>query len=219
MAAETDKFVIATCALWAGDFAYFEELLQEFSPPHVTPPIDDGAKVPVDFIRATGALRLRQFWQKRGEFKKLAAELSRQGIDLTDKPAILETKHLRATVWRVGEREFQFQGYLTDLAWQEALFMNAHREAARTGPLKAPLAPPLPAQSDLFKQGTEDDMWKSPGIGWVIPADLFIQVELTDLGLIEGMGLWVKPSLPREAEEVAAPFQRLLNALDEPAVK
>jgi hypothetical protein len=33
MGAEPDKFIIASFAIWAGDFAYFEKLLRDFSPP------------------------------------------------------------------------------------------------------------------------------------------------------------------------------------------
>src|SRR6266478_2226201 len=109
MAVETDGFVIATFALWAGDFSYCEQLLREFSPPHDTPPIDDTAQSPEDFIRATGALRLRQLWQKRGEFKQFAAEFYDAGYQIADNPTVLETKHLRATVWRTAEREFLLQ--------------------------------------------------------------------------------------------------------------
>src|SRR2546430_13772592 len=110
MPAETDKFIVATFALWAGDFAFCEELLREFSPPAETPTFVEDIQHPEDVIRSTGALRLRQLWQKRGEFRKLAAEYSDQGVEVTDKPIILETKNLRATVWRTGEREFVMQG-------------------------------------------------------------------------------------------------------------
>ena len=85
MAAETDSYIIASSALWAGDFEYFEKLLRAYSNPSDVEPIDQGAEVPEDFIRATGALRLRQLWQKRGEFKKLAREYARQGAEITDR--------------------------------------------------------------------------------------------------------------------------------------
>jgi len=220
MAAETDKFVIANYALWAGDFEYFEELLRAFSPPHETPPVDGRAEDPVDFIRATGALRLRQFWQKRGEFRMLAGELAGQGMDLTDKPTVLETKHLRSTIWRIGEREFHFQGYLTDLAWQENFFENAHREAAKAGPPKKNIVPPQPAQNDLIElEDSEREPIRSLGVRWEIPADLFIQVELSDLGLLEGIGFWVKPGLPPHVEAITAPVMRLLTVLDPPTRK
>ena len=122
MPAETDKFIIASFALWAGDFEYCEKLLRAYSNPSDVAPIEDGAEIPEDFIRATGALRLRQLWQKRGEFKKLTKEYGNQGVEITDKPTILETKHLRATLWRTGAREFMMQGYLKELSWQEGLF-------------------------------------------------------------------------------------------------
>jgi len=59
MAAETDPFIIATYALWAGDFAYAEDLLREFSPPHRTPRVDaESVEGPETIIKAVGALRV-----------------------------------------------------------------------------------------------------------------------------------------------------------------
>src|SRR5215510_6748589 len=109
MAADTDKFIVAMFALWAGDFSYCDKLLREFSPPRRSPRNETEAHSPEDFIRISGALRLRQLWQKRGEFKKLASHYNRAGFEVTDEPNVLETKHLRATVWRVSEREFVMQ--------------------------------------------------------------------------------------------------------------
>ena len=209
MVAETDKFIIATFALWAGDFAYCEKLLREYSPPYEAGSIDEGVRAPEDFIRATGALRLRQLWQKRGEFKKLAAEYEHQGVELTDRPIILETKHLRATVWRSGEREFFMQGYLKELTWQESLFTRASREAS-TG--KTPKARTDSQKFELF--GSE--AVKPLGSAWVVTGNPFLQVELTDMGLIEASGLWTEPLLPESAEAITDTFLRLLKVLDEP---
>ena len=212
MLADTDKFIIATFALWAGDFEHVEKLLREFSPPHETTSIDEGAEKPEDFIRATGALRLRQLRQKRGEFKKLAAEYANQEVEVTDKPTILETKHLRATLWRTGEREFVMQGYLKELRWQHSLFELAHREASRHDGPKPRLPRSLPY---LIEPETEAQPSKPLGVAWSIPQNPFLQVELTDLGLIEATGLWIEPRLPQNAEVIKEPFSKLLRTLDD----
>jgi len=211
MAVETDEFVIATFALWAGDFSYCEKLLTKFSPPHNTPQIGDQAQSPEDFICATGALRLRQLWQKRGEFKQFAAEFYEEGYQIVDNPTVLETKHLRATVWRNGEREFLLQGYLKDLAWQDSLFELARKEAGQT---EKPRPPTAPQQPDLFEREAGAAPVKTLGASWIIAGNPFIQVELTDLGMIEATGLWLEPRLPDSAQPITAPFLRLLETLD-----
>jgi hypothetical protein len=216
MAAKTDPFIVATFALWAGDFAYVAEHLREFSPPHNTPSIDDGAESPEDFIRATGALRLRQLRQKRGEFKKLTSEYADQDVEITDKPIILETKHLRATVWRIGEREFVMQGYLRELSWQNRLFELAHREASRNDAPKVRI-PKGPAY--LIESEAEGEPLKPLGVAWAVAQNPFIQVELTDMGLLEATGLWTERRLPQDAEAITKPFLNLLNALDKPLTK
>ena len=213
MPAETDKFVIATFALWAGDFAYVEKLLREFSPPHETSLIDEAAETPEDFIRATGALRLRQLWQKRGEFKKLTAEYLGQGVEITDTPSILETKHLRATLWRTGEREFLMQGYLKELGWQNGLFELARREASGHEVSKTS----LPSQSPyLLEPGAEGEPLKPLGVAWTVTQNPFVQVELTDLGLLEATALWIEPRLPENAAAIKGPLLKLLEGLDAP---
>jgi hypothetical protein len=218
MAVETDKFIIASCALWAGDFEYFEKLLREFSHPSDVKPIEHGAQSPEDFLRATGALRLRQLWQKRGEFKKLSRECAHQGAEITDKPTIMETKHLRATLWRTGAREFLMQGYLMELSWQEGLFAHARRLAdAAEHPKGKALAPRSDTFEavDMFEAEAAGESSTGLGATWVVAENPFIQVELTDLGLVEATGIWTGRELPRTAEAITEPFLRVLQSLDE----
>ena|SRR5579883_86574 len=213
MAAETDQFIIATFALWAGDFSYVQQLLERYSPPHDTPRIADSASKPEDIIRATGALRLRQLWQKRGEFKKLVEQDT--DVQLTDEPIILETKHIRATLWRSAEREFFLQGYLKDLSWQGKLFELAHRQALNKD---SPKVPVFDAVTDLFEREDEQLAFVTfmpTGCSWVIAGNPFIQVELTDLGLLEAAGLWTEARLPRDAQAINNAFSKLLQSLDE----
>ena len=212
MPAETDKFIVATFALWAGDFEYFEQLVREFSPPNRVAAIEKGAKTPEDFIRATGVLRLRQLWQKRGEFKKLAREYRDPSVAVTHKALILETTHLRGTLWRTGEREFQMQGYLKELGWQKGLFERAHTEAA--GRDTSRVEPQRPVVETLESR-VEGDLSRPLGVAWTVPGNPFLQVELTDMGLIEAIGWWTKPRLPQSADAITVAFEKLLNGLDE----
>jgi hypothetical protein len=211
MASETDKFVIATFALWAGDIKYCERLLREFSPVAGQRAADAHIGAPEDFIRVAGALRLRQLWQKRGEFKSLAAEYGHAGLVLTDEPLILGTDHLRAAVWRLGEREFLMQAYLTNLEWQHSLFERAVTEASRSSPTRGIASAVRQPETNV-----EDEAVQSLGVAWAVPGNPFLQVELTDLALLEATALWTEPSLPENGEVITNSLQHLLDALDEP---
>ena len=211
MAAETDNFIIATFALWAGDFAYFEQLLRGLSPPHNAPSLDQSLERPEDFLLATGGLRLRQLWQKRGEFRKLSLEYTGADIEITDKPIILETTHLRATLWRTGEREFILQSYLKDLSWQSGLFERAHAHLSEVAGEKDSN---LPADSAGTQAGGRPYM--PLGAAWIVAGNPFIQVELSDLGLLEASGIWTGSHLPENAELITGAFHTLLSALDIP---
>jgi hypothetical protein len=214
MTAEVEKFIVATFALWAGDFLHFSKLLKEFSPPHRTERITNAIETPEDLIRAAGALRLRQFRQKRGEFRKLAAEHQRRDVSLGDVPLVLATNHLRAAIWRVEEREFNLYGYLTDPTWGNFLFKNARRAYAATRTRQSKGSTPV--QADLYESDLEEGAKTSNGTHWVTAGPLFIRAQLTDLGLIEATGLWVEPQLPSDATMITAPFQNLLELLDPP---
>ena len=126
MGVDTDNFIVATFALWAGDFKYAETLLSRYSN---APALNGLVESPDDLIRRTGALRLRQLRQKKGEFKLLAAE---NGVrnPVQANPTVLETKHLRGAVWRIDAREFDLRAYLKDLSWEEHLLDLAQNEAS-----------------------------------------------------------------------------------------
>jgi hypothetical protein len=207
MAAETDQFVIATFALWAGDFAYFERLVNEFSPPHHTPQIGDDVETPTDFIRATGARRLRQLWQKRGEFKRLT-----ENLEITDRAEVIESEHLRGTIWRIEEREFLMQAYLKDLSWAESLFNLARLNARSPDSQKEIRSPNL--HPELEWKTADDEAYHSPGSSWIVIGNPFIRVQLTEMGLVDARALWVERLLPMQAAEVIRPFSNVLASLD-----
>jgi hypothetical protein len=209
MAAETDPFIIATYALWAGDFDYAEGLLREFSPPHRTSALtSDGVESPEAVIKAIGALRVRQLRQKRAEFNKLAAEQRRDGIELTDTPIILETKHLRACLWRRDEREFVMRGYLTDLSWEKR-FLELAREASLHERRSRQISP---NPEDLFRSSGE--RYESRGGAWTVEENIFIRVDVNDLGQLQANGLWPRVILPLQASEITVPFLNVLKSLD-----
>ena len=207
MAAKTDDFIVASFALWAGDFSFFEKVMKDFSPPWETSSIERGVDSPADVIRYVGALRLRQYWQKKGEFKKLAAEYEEQGLHIDETPYVLEVQHLRAAVWRISEREFAMYAYLSDLTWEKQLFERAQKEARNNEPVKNNVLQ-LPAGFHRHESV------KGLGVGWAVIGNPFLQVELTDLGLIEVSAIWTEQRLPENAEAVTGPLLKVLRSLD-----
>lgn len=210
MAAESDAFVIATYALWAGDLCYAAQLLEQYSPPHRTAPITrEGIESPEAIIKATGALRLRQLRQKRGEFDWIARDQPQTDIKLTDTPTILTTKYLRACLWRRDEREFVMRGYLTDLRWERKLLSLAQTAASRER-----LARPDVGQNEQYLQSVEAGL--PLGGSWAVEGKLFIRVNVNDLAQIKAIGLWPHISLPAQASDVTRSFSAILDYLDSP---
>ena len=206
MAAETDAFVIATFALWAGDTQHADELFAQFAPLQPRPlatltSIDS----PIQVIAATAALRRRQLAAKTREFKRIVSKRSDELGGLTDAPAVIQTKHLRATIWRRSPRQFLMKGYLTDLDWESRLFTLA-RKAAQTAVARKKGAKPTPSR----------ESHEGVGASWAVEGVLFIEIDVTELGQIEANAIWTRREFPPDASQIKAPFEALLQSLDRP---
>lgn len=210
MTAETDAFIVATFALWAGDFDYAERLLNQFSPPHKTASLDSSEiQSPEDLIRRTGALRLRQLWQKKGEFKVLiAADPSIKSF--ASEPMVLSTDNLRGAVWRLNSREFQMLAYLTRLDWETQMIRLAHLQAGRHESFPRPHDKQT---RDLFAELNHVDV-QQLGTAWNVTGDLLLQVNLSDMCLLEVRATWTAVRLPDNVQEIVTPLLNLLKSLD-----
>jgi hypothetical protein len=198
MPAETDAFVIATFAMWAGDFVYAEELLRTFASRTSTTSFEH-AESPEDILRVSGRRRLHQLWQRRGEFRKLITEYPA----LREDPLIIVGKHVRGTVWRVSERSFEMYAYLTDLSWERELFARARVEFLKSQPVRS---------SDEAEQRALEH---APGIAWTTPGNPTMEIDITDLGQIEVRAVWVNRELPESVEQLRQPLAALITRLDE----
>jgi hypothetical protein len=202
MAAEdTDKFIVATFALWAGDLEYAERLLREYSPTRVGSPSEQRARSAEDLIRVTASLRLRQIWQKRGEFNSIPDDES--GEKVAGTPLIIDTPHLRAALWRLDDREFLLLGFLKDLGWEQALFKRARSRSNAIGP-------------EAHDDGQVDPppTEQAHSIDWVVEGNPFLRVSVTGMGLIEANALWVHAELPGDAAAIVEPLKNLMGELD-----
>lgn len=124
----------------------------------------------------------------------MTAEGFEKDLKYSGIPLILETKHVRATIWRTGVREFWMQAYLKDLNWQNQLFKNIRK----------------------LKNVDEFDVpQKKLGRAFTIVGNPFLQGELSDMGLLEITALWLRPRIPENSEAIIGPFERVLKTLDE----
>lgn len=109
------------------------------------------------------------------------------------------------------------QGYLTELSWQDELFTHARRMAdAAEQPIDRAVAPRrgMFKAVDIIEAEEAGESYTGIGVAWVIAENPFIQVELTDLGLIEATGIWTARQLPSAAAAITSPFLKVLQELD-----
>ena len=131
-----------------------------------------------------------------------------QRFNLSSESLTLETRHLRGIIWRLGSREFQMYAYLTDLSWESNLFEKAKILISKFGEEKFP--------SYL---GSERELHTKPFLGnggsFVFTGNPFFQIHISDLGLVEVHGLWIKKDPPKDADQIKKPFGSVLEKLDE----
>lgn len=206
---DTDSYVIATFALWAGDFDYCVKMLSRLTT--ASRPGQEVTGDPLaDTVVATCRTRLRQIRARVAEFGKLSRYQAAADRKLVHVPCILQTPHIRGAVWRTGEREFVMQAYLTDIGWQAHLFEAARGLAQRVA--SAGRQPSPPPRDPTATEGTVHV--RSKGASWIALGNPFMQIHLTDMGLLKAGAIWIEEQLPSEASSVKEPFQRLLNSLE-----
>ncbi len=203
----TDAYIVARLALWAGDFDYAQNLLRDFAPLSKHGAMPDTVHNTEELIVYAAALRHRQLARRKGEFTQLAETISVPDGSLTPQPLVIATRHLRAAVWRVGARQFQMRAYMSDLTWEAELFRLSR---AQVRELPEPSPPPRSAQPRHFVP---------LGTAWLRPGNPFVQIAISDLGLIQADALWTEAGAPVEFRPFHEAFKAVLESLEneEPA--
>ncbi|HEX8916269.1 MAG TPA: hypothetical protein VF796_28220 [Humisphaera sp.] len=207
--AETDAYIVARFAEWAGDLAYSRTLYAKVGRGEqyrLFPEKFDGPTDVIGFVSSLRAARLGEptFEQSRALASKVfAVEREDEKSTVVEPLPLRPTANLRAVVHRVGVRDFEMRAYLSNPDYERRLFAMATKLGARQT-----------ASADQGEATATKGAYVSPGGEWVIEGVLFQQVAVSDFGLIKSDGRWTKEEPPRDAGEVLAPFQKLLDALD-----
>jgi hypothetical protein len=219
MAADHNAFIVSTFASWAGDFRQARTLLTEallleghngYGAPH---PKQDEGRWKEDERRWEHPPLLQYVIQER--LKQLADQESvpgaHAGVVRRAKPLELHTTHLRGAVWRIDYREFLLQAYLVDLNRERELFVRARQHASRAPERPTTKAMDLSSETD----GATRVVYGPLGGSWVVVGNPFIRAHVSDMGLIEAIGVWTEAEVDETAgEEIRLAFERLLTSLD-----
>lgn len=214
MSAETDKFVVATLALWAGDMAHVRALLSDVKESRTFKNVEAIAS-PEELLDVAAALRLRQLGQKRGEFSKLTGDLQpRRQVSNAQRQAepslrsdaiVLRTDHLRAAVWRLGGREFVANGYLSDLAWEDSFYQAVS---------ELDTAENVDDSPGLIEPSALERIDRRRGGSWVIEGDVLCAVDVTDMGIFEIHATWTAAEALTEFGQIREAVQGVLDAIE-----
>jgi len=118
-ATTTNDWIVASFAVWAGDWCYLEKFINNDS-------LDDrheGGQDDYDnLLSRMNKNQLDRYKKKRDIF------LKSKGLK---KYPILKTDHLRATVWQVSDFEYCMRGYIADLSREKEIFKTIHQFSNR----------------------------------------------------------------------------------------
>lgn len=203
----TDLYVIATFALWAGDVEYGQDLLRKLAPLREYGKLPEKVESSEELILYIAALRHRQLIQRKREYNNVVDNYRMQGFNLSAELLTVETRHLRGIIWRLGSREFQMYAYLTDLSWEPNLFRKAKRLISAFGEEKLPSY--VGSESEIHAKS-----FTGSGGSWIVTGNPFLQIHVSDLGLIEALGLWVKKKPPQDVDQIKKAFSSILHKLD-----
>jgi hypothetical protein len=113
MTAQSHDLIVASFALWAGDWCYLDRLIKE----NLLKTEREKSVGFDDLFSRLKKSQLNRYKKKRDLFIKEKG--------LTKFP-ILETDHIRSTIWYVSDFEYSLKGYLKDLTWEKDFFNNVH---------------------------------------------------------------------------------------------
>jgi hypothetical protein len=106
MAVTTNDWIIASFALWAGDWCYLEKFIKKESQKSDSKGIDD-------LVSRMNKNQIKRFKRNFQQFNK------EKGLK---KYPVIETDYIRSTIWHVSDFEYCMRGYLTDLTSENEFF-------------------------------------------------------------------------------------------------
>jgi len=121
MTAQSHDVIVASFALWAGDWCYLDRLIEE-NLIKIEREKKEGFD---DLFSRLKKSQLNRYKKKRDLFIKEKG--------LTKFP-ILETDHIRSTIWYVSDFEYCLKGYLKDLTWEKVFIDQMHLTSALISP-------------------------------------------------------------------------------------
>jgi len=138
MTVQSHDLIVASFALWAGDWGYLDRLIEENLPKDKSEK-RDGFE---DLFSRLKKSQLNRYKKKRDLFIKERG--------LTKYP-ILETDHIRSTIWYVSDFEYCMKGYLKDLSWERHFFDHIHPKSDYE--ISKKLKMEIPRFSTVWKTG------------------------------------------------------------------
>jgi len=110
MAVISHDLTVASFALWAGDWCYLDTLIEKDSVNNAEGRSEEGIE---NLIRRFSKDQLNHYQKKRSLF------LKEGGLS---KYLVLETEHIRSTIWYISDFEYCMRGYLKDLQYEYKFF-------------------------------------------------------------------------------------------------
>ena len=188
-----EDYLVARLAMWAGDIEEAELRLINY------PRRIDFYQ---NFAAASADRTLRQLRRRNGEYQT-ALNASNISPEPNVSPALRSAGgHLGGVLWAESDREFELRGYLMDLSWNEQFYERARALSDGT------------SLGDSRSEKKVEKTRERSGLNWNTSENIFIQVHIGAFQTLSAHGVWVAEREPKNAKELLAPFQSVLNQID-----
>ena len=114
MNVRSERLILASFAIWAGDYLFFQSLFEEKS--NDDPQIDTKKSLPNVFKKVE---------KENFEWVKKARKLLSN--DSLKKFPVLETKNIRATIWKITDFEYCMRAYLKNFDGEDEFFRRVYQ--------------------------------------------------------------------------------------------
>jgi len=181
----SERLILASFASWAEDYEFLESIFKNRSDEKLKRNERDP---PVSLFQSIEKENFERFKEKQ---RLLMDESS------ITQYSVIQTEHIRATIWKITEFKYNMRGYLTDLGWGEIFFDKVARMLSHNRAL---------INADHKYGGSQAFGRRNNCI-----------VKIDEMGLIEGTFYVCERNPRRKRQKVIQAFKRVLRNFDGPA--
>lgn len=187
MTVVNERLILESFAVWAEDYSYLKSLFDERFD---TTQKEEEKNI---FLPLFRLLENENF----NDFERNEQIRSKEGMNKT--PKIIETEHIRATIWKISDFEYRMRGYLKKLEWETNFFENLSQLQLKQ------------TSTDVSIEGVKNKFQFGRKRNCI--------VTVSEIGLFEGFYYICEVNPKRKRQKIIQAFKRVLRSFNDGQVR